>query len=1291
MSAIYFDARIDGAQLQKDITNINQQLNRITQSVKKEGNEMDLLANRIGLAFAGAFTAFSGVQIIKDVARVRGEFQQLEVAFETMLGNKVKADQLMAEVVEFASRTPFTLQDVATGAKQLLAYGIEAENVLPTLKSMGDVSAGLSVPIERLILNYGQVRTQLKMTGKELRDFQVAGVPIVAELAKNLGVMETDIEGMVSASKIGFDDVEKAFRTMTSQGGRFNDLMDKQAKTITGLASNFSDAWDKMLNSIGKQNEGVITDSIKAATELVNNYEGVLKVLTILAVTYGSYKAVVIAAGIAQKTAATYGVFDVATKKLQISATLKAAVAQNSLNTAMKANPIGFIIGAIGALVSILSIYGSKTDEVAGVSSKFTQNLGEEKKAIGQAFEAVKNAKNGTEDRAKAIAFVNEKYKDYLPNLLTEASNLKEVEKAQNLVTTAVAKTLAFKAQEEQLGDLKERTTGAWTDFYNAIDKSVKGLTSEQQGKIKAMMEEYARGVKEWSGMSTISSEFEKLAGKKLGAFAFNDLDSAFKAVKRSEREVIVTTKELKTEYDSYLKALGIGESVPEPTVLKTVNERIVETNNLLETAKVKLTELMTSGSTATDKDLIDQNAQIKEYEEKLVLLTGVSKQVSKALLKEQQERFEGEVDFAAQEIELQRSVEASRIAIMQEGTERQKKETEAAFQDQLDSIEKQKEEYLKIYNAKTGLKPGDNGYVTELPIEAFEQFDTLRINAEIDKNQKIEKINEDSANAIKAIWDNVNDVYLTDTQRTIKQINDHYDSLVEETIKIDPTADISKINEARGKATTEAVINSQIGILEFEEQIAMQRAEISTQGFNREFEIEKKKLGIARKTAEEKIKILSESDEVINAQEIERLKLFIEATDDGLAKLKTENILGYIDGVNSGLGMMNQLLQEQGAISEANVENLQNAQQALSALSQVASGNYIGAAFSVITMIASGFESMEVALSELFTKLREEIESIKSAIELANKTLGNIGNGNDLKSIDNTIKKLRELTAAAVDLNKKTANVNFYGEGGNWFGEMNQIMNPAKPLTEYLAEMRKEIPILVNKLLYGTLTAEQKKAIEETLNSYNSIIESIDGTINKLTGTSTNELADAMVAAFEAGEGAAVKWGETVDDIIKNIILKQLTSQFLVAPIQNALTQFADNSSDGVQVYDIQDLETALNKAFIDGKLQYEAAMKVLEGFGIDSKATVESSQQGIKGSFQSLTEETGGMIAGQFFAFRELQQKNYDTSLMMLDSINQTVGHLAEIAKNTKHNVRLEAIENGINSMNTILKERL
>lgn len=194
----------------------------------------------------------AGAAAVSGLVKMAGQFEQTQIAFTTMLGSATEANKLLKDLADFAARTPFTIPGIEKNAKLLLGMGVAADDMIPTLKVLGDVSAGLSVPLDRIALNFGQIRVQGKLTGRELRDFAVAGVPLVAELAKNFNLAEKEIAAMVSRGEIGFKDVEEAFFTMTGEGGKFFDLMDAQSKTFLGQVSNIQDSFIKLARIMGE-------------------------------------------------------------------------------------------------------------------------------------------------------------------------------------------------------------------------------------------------------------------------------------------------------------------------------------------------------------------------------------------------------------------------------------------------------------------------------------------------------------------------------------------------------------------------------------------------------------------------------------------------------------------------------------------------------------------------------------------------------------------------------------------------------------------------------------------------------------------------------------------------------------------------------------------------------------------------------------------------------------------------------------------------------------------------------
>lgn len=193
------------------------------------------------------------VEEVKSFISSSAQFEQSQIAFTTMLGSAEEANKLLADLAQFAKKTPFEVVGIETSAKQLLAMGIETEKLLPTLKALGDVSAGLSVDLNRVAYNFGQVKAQGQLTGVELKDFARAGVPVIAELAKNLEVSESAIKEMVAAGEISFADVEQAFITMSGEGGKFFDLMEAQSSTFNGQVANIRDAVELLKREIGAE------------------------------------------------------------------------------------------------------------------------------------------------------------------------------------------------------------------------------------------------------------------------------------------------------------------------------------------------------------------------------------------------------------------------------------------------------------------------------------------------------------------------------------------------------------------------------------------------------------------------------------------------------------------------------------------------------------------------------------------------------------------------------------------------------------------------------------------------------------------------------------------------------------------------------------------------------------------------------------------------------------------------------------------------------------------------------
>lgn len=257
--------------------------------------------------------------LVSSIVSVRGQFQQLELAFGTMLGSTAKATDLMQQMVDTAAKTPFDLMGVAEGAKQLLAYGVSADKVNDTLVRLGNIASGLSIPLNDIVYLYGTTMVQGRLYAQDVRQFTGRGIPLVKELAEKYHTTADNINAMVSAGKIGFPDVEEVLNKMTNAGGQFYQLMEKQSSSLTGQIANLEDAWDSALNSFGEQTEGALSAGIQGATYVVKHMDDVVRILKSVAIAYGSVKAATVLASVATKGYTGITVLDNAAKTAQLA------------------------------------------------------------------------------------------------------------------------------------------------------------------------------------------------------------------------------------------------------------------------------------------------------------------------------------------------------------------------------------------------------------------------------------------------------------------------------------------------------------------------------------------------------------------------------------------------------------------------------------------------------------------------------------------------------------------------------------------------------------------------------------------------------------------------------------------------------------------------------------------------------------------------------------------------------------------------------------------------------------
>lgn len=462
--SLQYGIGLDTSQIARDAEKANKIFKNIGDQAQVQATRIDS-SLRNAFAFAGGTAAASA--FIKQLIDVRGEFQQLEIAFTTMLKSKEKSDKLMQEITDFAATTPFDLKQVAAGTKQLLAYGFTADSVKDNLSMLGNVASGVGSQIGDLIYLYGTLKASGRVTQMDINQFAGRGIPIYEELAKVLGVNREQVRSFVSEGKVGFEQIEKAFQGMTGESGLFYNLMQEQSKSLSGQMSNLGDTISRAFNDIGKSQEDVLSGGISGVSYLVENYQEVGKIIGELVITYGAYKASVMALTAINQvyTASKVGMTTAEIANyVAISATDKA---QKLLNATILKNP--YVLAA-AALVTLgygmykLITYQTEAEKAQSkLNDTFKKNNAEiatEQVQIDTLFARLKAAKKGTEEYDAAKKAIFSKYGEYLKNLGDENTALNNIDAAYRAVTESATKAARAKG-------LASATEQASADYVN--------------------------------------------------------------------------------------------------------------------------------------------------------------------------------------------------------------------------------------------------------------------------------------------------------------------------------------------------------------------------------------------------------------------------------------------------------------------------------------------------------------------------------------------------------------------------------------------------------------------------------------------------------------------------------------------------------------------------------------------------------------------------------------------------------------------------------------------------------
>lgn len=499
-----------------------------TTGASAEMERLDRQAESVRGTVSKIAGAFAVKELVSNIVKVRGEFQQLEASFRTMLGSEEKADALMQQLIRTAATTPFDLQSVANGARQLLAYGENVENVNDDLIRLGNIAAGLNQPLNDLIYLYGTTMTQGRLYTADYNQFVGRGIPLGRELASVLGVTESKVREMVEAGKVGFPEVQQALQNLTNEGGMFYNLMEEQSKTITGRISNIEDSISMMMNEIGQQSEGIIGGSLDAVSYLVDHYEQVGRVLVGLVGTYGAYKTAVMAVTAMQALqTAGVGALTVA-ETLHYGWLVIVEKAQKLLNATMLANPYVLVATLIAGVVAAMVSMKTETErlkeaeeEYQAAKRKTIEAEEEHRRRLEELCGVAGDESLATDTRREALNKLEQKYPDIFAKYDTEYEKLKNIKRIKEEIAELEAGQSITRPQNE-LDSVNERiavleakkATERWEDANGSGTRmrKVGGLTGNEATELQNLYNK-RKALSEQVRKERANAYFENLTG----------------------------------------------------------------------------------------------------------------------------------------------------------------------------------------------------------------------------------------------------------------------------------------------------------------------------------------------------------------------------------------------------------------------------------------------------------------------------------------------------------------------------------------------------------------------------------------------------------------------------------------------------------------------------------------------------------------------------------------------------------------------------------------------------------
>lgn len=1216
-----------------------------------------------------------------DVIEATGKMQQLQVALSTILQDKSKADALLAEITEFAKKTPFNLDDVATGAKQLLAYGSSANTVVDELSMLGDVASGLQIPLGSLIYLYGTLRVQGRAYWRDIQQFQGRGVNIVEEMAKNLGVTQDQIKKLVEEGKIGFKDVEKAFQSMTSEGGKFNNMLENSAGTWPQRIANIEDTLFTKMNEFGNKYKEVFEFGIGTAEDLVESLDDVLSVMGGLIAAYGTYKAALIAAAVAQKAVGfieSIRLIAMYRKELGL-----ATAAQQAFNVASKSNVYVTLLAALVGIGTAVYMFTKRTNEATAaqetlnsVNKKANEEFSKQAATVDRLSSVLKSETSSLDQKKKALSDLQAIIPSYNASLDEEGKLINNNTEAIKSYLTQLEKQIRMKAAQEELEELyrkkrtQEKQQKIATDNYNEA-KSLYNSSVTMTGSA-LQNRGINTGVAVFSQNSTVNNQLKDRANK-----AKEELDS----VNKELGETVSVITELEKEIEK--SSLSDNKESPQSSISKEVENATKRIKTLKqEIADLRSGKLQAEAGKSVESAIKTKEKELQSAEKTLETLTGVrNKDVSRenattsAGGKLSDLERKQALERAKEAVDLENQIEQARIDAMADGGDKILAQRELNNKKEMQAIDRAKEEYIQkeiqrqkeIFDATEELKAKKNpkykkrGFDSSTVTVDSSSFDILKENT--DKRQVQEDLNaqREAMNAYLAEYG----TYMQKRQAIIEQYQDKINKATTEGEKLTLGKQrdriLSGIDEQANK--TISAVSQLFG--DMKDKTLKDLEDINVAGQKAlEFlksgqwdEQKGKELGITKENFEtwsndpEKIKAISDAL-VNNRKAADDLQPAYKKVADGIKDAfnagndskKLEEALARIkNGLNDIMQVGSFLSDTFSSLGDAFgndtfTDIAEGINVAMDAANSAMQGAQAGSAFGPWGAAAGAAIGLVSSLASSIAKIHDKknekrIQELQDQIEVLEKSYERLGN-----SIEKAYSK----------------------DASNLIDQQNKLLEQQKVLIQQ--QIREEQD---KKKTDNDRIKEWQQQIEEI----NNLIEenkekAVDAIFGEDVKTAIEDFASAYAEAWSNGEDRA----ESAKDAVKNIMRQMVTESIKSAiqasgsmeKIRQKLQEFyADNVLSGWEQNYIYNMAEELQKEL---DKQFGWADSLMKD---DSKEQQSASGRGFG---TEMTHEDAGELSGRFTAVYESNLRIETATQQQTIAITELRGSISSLITQTQ-----------------------